>query len=775
MNKQMTKTVSKKKKAATKTSSKKTPTSTKKKTSPVTYEIVGVAIIGVTLLIMAGVYTNKVGIVGTFLKHTFVGMLGISGYILPFYGLYLGFCYIKRDMQRLYQSLKYILPLLILLSTLFHIIAYGESQTISLWSLIYIKEGTWLSGGWIGAAIGYMLLTFLGIVGTSILLFAALGIWFLAITQFPLMTWISEKLARIKENIATKRAVAKNEKLKKKDYRQKERANQSQQEATIEAESLHMAEPFYHEEDARAEVAATKTETEPIPIFIAGEDVQKEPTRESMSIQTKKQMTLPEGEDEEETVEMSMVEPINYVFPSIELLKKGSGSTASKNISKMSLNNAKKLESTLASFGVEAKVLQIHRGPTVTRYELQPKQGVKVSKIVNLADDIALNLAASGIRIEAPIPGKSAVGIEVPNESSEMVYLRDVIDSDQFLAYPSKLAFALGKDIAGKPMITDIARMPHVLIAGSTGSGKSVCINTLITSILYKAKPSEVKLIMIDPKVVELNIYNGIPHLLIPVVTDPKKAAGALCWAVSEMTKRYNLFAETGVRDMKGYNQKVGDETPKMPSIVIIIDELADLMMTAAKEVEDAICRLAQMARAAGIHLVIATQRPSVDVITGVIKANIPSRLAFAVSSGVDSRTILDSNGAEKLLGKGDMLFCPIGESKPIRIQGAFISDQEVESIVEAVKQTGQAVYEELVMQSIETPKIDEQASDAEDELVSEAIKLVQDKEKVSISMLQRYFRIGFNRASRLMDALEARGIVGPDEGSKPRKVINNQ
>ena len=472
--------------------------------------------------------------------------------------------------------------------------------------------------------------------------------------------------------------------------------------------------------------------------------------------------------------DLTQTEVLAYHYPPVTLLNKVA-TQQDKEASKKSLTNARKLEETLASFGVEAKVTQIHRGPSVTRYELQPKQGVKVSKIVNLSDDIALNLAAPSIRIEAPIPGKAAVGIEVANEHSEIVYLRDVIDSDRFLAFPSKLAFALGKDIAGKPIIADIGKMPHVLIAGATGSGKSVCINTLITSIIYKATPQEVRLIMIDPKVVELSVYNGIPHLLIPVVTDPKKAAGALFWAVNEMTRRYNLFAENNVRDMKGYNEKQTDEHQKLPQIVIIIDELADLMMTGAKEVEDAICRLAQMARAAGIHLVIATQRPSVDVITGVIKANIPSRLAFAVSSGTDSRTILDMVGAEKLLGKGDMLFYPVGESKPIRIQGAFISDHEVESIVNSIK-TDHMDYEASVMESMEnvgtSTSID--SEDEADELLEKAIEFASDKEKLSISMLQRYFRIGFNRAARLMEALEARGVVGPDEGSKPRKVIKN-
>lgn len=464
----------------------------------------------------------------------------------------------------------------------------------------------------------------------------------------------------------------------------------------------------------------------------------------------------------------------DYKFPPISLLAKApvSGEDSSK---AYMLATAKKLEETLKSFGVDARVIQINKGPTVTRYEVSPSHGVKVSKIVNLADDIALNLAASGIRIEAPIPGKAAVGIEVPNKEPQSVYLRTVLESEQFKNFPSKLAFALGQDIAGNAVVTDIAKMPHLLIAGATGSGKSVCINTLITSIIYKAKPDEVKLILVDPKVVELSVYNGIPHLMIPVVTDPKKAAGALNWAVREMLARYNSFAECSVRDIKGYNAMKADkgETDLMPQIVIIIDELADLMMAAPKEVEDSICRLAQMARAAGIHLIIATQRPSVDVITGVIKANIPSRLAFAVSSGIDSRTILDMNGAEKLLGKGDMLFYPVGMAKPIRIQGAFVTDKEVENIVDFLKkQSGGSEYNENVMEEISSAVKTPGSSDEKDEFFDSAAMLVAQKEKASVSMLQRQFRIGYNRAARLMDELEAAGIVGPEDGSKPRKVL---
>ena len=421
----------------------------------------------------------------------------------------------------------------------------------------------------------------------------------------------------------------------------------------------------------------------------------------------------------------------------------------------------------------------------MTRYELQPEQGVKVSRIVNLTDDIKLNLATSEIRIEAPIPGKAAVGIEVPNKENSVVMLRDLIQSIEFRNAESKLSFAAGKDIAGKTIVADIAKMPHLLIAGATGSGKSVCINTLIMSILYKATPDEVKMIMIDPKVVELSVYNGIPHLLIPVVTDPKKAAGALNWAVAEMTDRYNTFAEYNVRNLEDYNRKLdemtfaeGEKVPeKMPQIVIIVDELADLMMVAPSEVEDAICRLAQLARAAGIHLVIATQRPSVNVITGLIKANMPSRIAFAVSSGVDSRTILDMNGAEKLLGKGDMLFYPQGYQKPARLQGAFVSDQEVNAVVGFLsRKNPKASYNQEIEQRISTSGFTNgaasAASEERDTYFIDAGKFIIEKDKASIGLLQRTFKIGFNRAARIMDQLFQAGVVGPEEGTKPRKIL---
>ena len=474
-----------------------------------------------------------------------------------------------------------------------------------------------------------------------------------------------------------------------------------------------------------------------------------------------------------------------YRYPTLDLLKKGSGKSQGDSDEHLR-KTAKKLQEVLHNFGVNVTILNVSCGPTVTRYELQPEMGVKVSKIVGLSDDIKLNLATPDIRIEAPIPGKAAVGIEVPNKENSTVMLRELLQSEEFQNARSKLSFAVGKDIAGKTVVADIAKMPHLLIAGATGSGKSVCINTLIISILYKASPEEVKLIMIDPKVVELSVYNGIPHLFIPVVTDPKKAAGALNWAVSEMTKRYNTFAEYGVRNLAEYNKKAEmitaaatEETQipeKMPQIVIIVDELADLMMVAPGEVEDAICRLAQLARAAGIHLIIATQRPSVNVITGLIKANMPSRIAFSVSSGVDSRTILDMNGAEKLLGKGDMLFYPQGYQKPARLQGAFVSDEEVSAVVEFLADKNPGVqYDPQIEQQVNSPTMTGGGSaggDDRDVHFVEAGRFIIEKEKASIGMLQRMFKIGFNRAARIMDQLCDAGVVGPEEGTKPRKVL---
>lgn len=507
-------------------------------------------------------------------------------------------------------------------------------------------------------------------------------------------------------------------------------------------------------------------------------------------------LNVAEAEDEVQAIadeiEQQTQTKRTYVFPPTDLLKKGDPRLQGDSRQHLQ-KTALKLQQTLKNFGVNVTIANVSCGPTVTRYEIQPEMGVKVSKIVNLTDDIKLNLAAADIRMEAPIPGKAAIGIEVPNKETLPVLFRDLVESEEFRQHPSDIAFAAGRDIGGQVIMADIAKMPHLLIAGATGSGKSVCINTIIMSLLYRADPEDVKLILIDPKVVELSVYNGIPHLFIPVVTDPKKAAGALNWAVAEMTDRYQKFAAYGVRDLKGYNAKVEsiadiddpDKPRKLPQIVIIVDELADLMMVAPGDVEDAICRLAQLARACGIHLIIATQRPSVNVITGLIKANMPSRIAFSVTSGVDSRTILDMVGAEKLLGKGDCLYYPQGLNKPLRVQGAFVSDQEVADVVDFIKESyGQAAYDNTIEEKMS--KISEgtggmgggssAAGDAggRDAHFVDAAKLLMDKDKASIGMLQRYFKIGFNRAARIMDQLEEAGVVGPEEGTKPRQILMN-
>ena len=525
----------------------------------------------------------------------------------------------------------------------------------------------------------------------------------------------------------------------------------------------------------------------------AGDPFALDPATEKKNTRAKKKKSSEEEtqkateEVERERKETEHQPKLNYQRPPLSLLKRGKAGGGDSDAHLR--ETANKLQQTLYNFGVRVTVTNVSCGPSVTRYELQPEQGVKVSKIVGLADDIKLNLAAADIRIEAPIPGKAAVGIEVPNKETSPVMLRDLLETEEFQKSTSKIAFAAGRDIAGKVVVADIMKMPHLLIAGATGSGKSVCINTLIMSILYKADPDEVKLIMIDPKVVELSVYNGIPHLMIPVVTDPKKASGALNWAVVEKDKRYRLFAEYNVRDLRGYNEKVsevekqienGEKPEKMPQIVIIVDELADLMMVAPGEIEEAICRLAQLARAAGIHLVLATQRPSVNVITGLIKANMPSRIAFSVSSGVDSRTIIDMNGAEKLLGKGDMLFYPSGYQKPARVQGAFVSDKEVQNVVEyLVTKNGNAIYNEEVENHVNSAQTGMASAagagggaDERDVYFVDAGRFIIEKDKASIGMLQRVFKIGFNRAARIMDQLFEAGVVGEEEGTKPRKVL---
>jgi S-DNA-T family DNA segregation ATPase FtsK/SpoIIIE len=544
-----------------------------------------------------------------------------------------------------------------------------------------------------------------------------------------------------------------------------------------EPEIARMVETAYEEvQPSAAMTSMTSIEEEALEV-VKQAPKKKEDSSKEEAIEQTEQIT-------KEIEESTQVKEKEYIFPPIDLLKRGAIKGNGDSDSHLR-ETASKLQQTLQNFGVRVNVTNISCGPTVTRYELQPEMGVKVSKIVSLSDDIKLNLAAADIRIEAPIPGKAAVGIEVPNKENSTVMLRDLLETEEFKKHSSNIAFAAGKDISGHVVVTDIAKMPHLLIAGSTGSGKSVCINTLIMSILYKANPDDVKLIMIDPKVVELSVYNGIPHLFIPVVTDPKKAAGALNWAVAEMTTRYKLFADLNVRDLKGYNEKIKsiehieeeNKPEKLPQIIIIVDELADLMMVAPGEVEDSICRLAQLARAAGLHLIIATQRPSVNVITGLIKANMPSRIAFAVSSGVDSRTIIDMNGAEKLLGKGDMLFYPQGYQKPARVQGAFVSDKEVSDVVEFLtSKHGVTEYNkdiEATISNASSAAMEVGGSATErDSYFVDAGKFIIEKDKASIGMLQRVFKIGFNRAARIMDQLCDAGVVGEEEGTKPRKVL---
>ena len=757
-----------------------------------------VAVLIVLSILSAVLIYTQSGYLGKTLSPALGGILGYIKYLLPI-GLFFIAIYLAYDKDTKYYLPKVLMLICILVLLDVVLSSYQISNNnidISQNVDTALKQAYTLGtkdigGGVIGTAIAIPLINLIGILGTVI---AAIGLSTIMIV-FIFGLHPADAISNSLDKLAEKRALRNKERQENKSENinetevkvkpetrkerklreklEKEKAKSERKENLEEQITINLNEPkkYDHSKDnldtsifskkGNASKSVINTVNNQDELF-ASEEEQKE-------TKTKEVLKLDHG---------ITVEDEHYEFPPITLLSPGKG-PSDQNSEKALLATAEKLRRTLYSFGVSAKVENVSVGPAITRYELAPAEGVRVSKIANLSDDIALSLEAETIRIEAPIPGKHTVGIEVPNKEKNMVPLRDIIESDEFINNKSKLAFALGKNVAGEIVVTDIAKMPHVLIAGATGSGKSVCINTLITSIIYKAKPSEVKLLMIDPKVVELSIYNGIPHLLIPVVTDPKKAAGALAWAVQEMVKRYSLFAEKKVRDMKGYNslaEKEGNQ--KLPHIVVIIDELADLMMVAAKDVEDAICRLAQMARAAGMHLVIATQRPSVDVITGIIKANIPSRIAFSVSSQVDSRTILDGAGAEKLLGKGDMLFYPSGAPKPTRIQGAFISDEEVESIVKFLKKDGETVYDENILETIENngaPEkvpVEEDEEDKTDPLLDEAIEMVVETGQASTSFIQRRFKVGYARAGRIIDQMEQRGIISGYQGSKPREVL---
>ena len=765
------------------------------------------ALIVISILLAVLIY-SKQGYLGETLSPVLGGVFGYIKYLVPI-GLFMMALYIAHEKEsRASYSKKLIMFLIVLILIDSVLSCYQVSkgnidptkEMDEILSRAYDLGTKNLGGGVIGTLIAALLIRFIGLTGTVIASVGVALILIVLIFGLRPAEAISNSINKMEER-REQREKQRNEALeaempketrKQKKLRNRE-ASAIKEDHLEEQITINLKEPKKYENAKGVEVPNFNTSTKktysnlkPAKDYKLS-DLSKEgvDTTAGNNSDGKDLFAQKEIEKETKTKEVLQLEHAlteaeqNYEFPPIELMQLANNSEEG-NSRKALLATAEKLRRTLYSFGVSAKVENVSVGPAITRYELAPAEGVRVSKIAKLADDIALSLEAETIRIEAPIPGKHTVGIEVPNKTKSLVALRDIIESDKFTDEKSKLAFALGKDIGGEAIVTDIAKMPHLLIAGSTGSGKSVCINTMITSIIYKAKPSEVKLLMVDPKVVELSTYNGIPHLLIPVVTDPKKAAGALAWAVQEMVNRYSLFAQKKVRDIKGYNSAAEEAgEPKLPQIVIIIDELADLMMVAAKEVEDAICRLAQKARAAGMHLVIATQRPSVDVITGIIKANIPSRIAFAVSSQVDSRTILDGAGAEKLLGKGDMLFYPSGASKPVRIQGAFISDKEVENIVKFIKKDGNNIYDESIMEKIDRANEPEQVSkgdvdddDGTDDLLDEAIELVVETQQASTSFIQRRFKVGYARAGRIIDQMEERGIISGYQGSKPREVL---
>ena len=781
---------------------KKRRKTTKKTVSNIDLAVVALIVISILLGVL--IYA-KSGVIGVKLNEILGGMMGIIKYVLPIGIFAMAIKMAIDDDEYLSSKLAQCAILLISFAVLMCVYQVNVGNLTIDKSLSEVVKDSYAlgtqekGGGALGAILAVPLVKLLGPIGAIILCVGIVII--LAVFVFGI------NASEIINNFIEKSQENREERLEQK---------QKNKEEQLKIRQEMLEEKRKAREQARQEALADNSVGEQIKINFGGrlidDDAKGGKVKYShegedltpLTKETKKQkmqeikennqpdviennlFKQEEQKKEDKTKEVlqlehaMVVEDENYEYPPIELLGKPA-KKALKGGAKALTDTATKLQKTLYSFGVSAKVENVSVGPAITRYELKPAEGVRVSKIANLADDIALNLAAETIRIEAPIPGKQAVGIEVPNKEKEAVHLREVLESEEFQNNKSKLTVALGKDVAGNIQLADIAKMPHVLIAGSTGSGKSVCINTIISSIIYNAKPSEVKLVMVDPKVVELSVYNGIPHLLIPVVTDPKKAAGALAWAVQEMDDRYNKFAQIGVRDLKGYNKAIEKEegVGKLPQIVIIVDELADLMMVAAKDVEEAICRLAQKARAAGMHLVIATQRPSVDVITGLIKANIPSRIAFAVSSQVDSRTILDSVGAEKLLGKGDMLFFPSGAPKPLRVQGAFVSDEEVEKIVDFVKQNGTATYSEDILESIEknnkTDKEIAQEADADDEtdpFLMDAIETVVETGQASTSFIQRRFKVGYARAGRIIDQMEERGIISGYQGSKPREVL---
>lgn len=771
-------------------------------------DITGIIYMATGVIFAIAIYTDLAGALSTIAQTIVCAAIGVGMYALPIYLIYFGFQYIKTrgniQLDKCFFGITIMVIVIMMVCGTLNIQgSYTPDNFIESFKEILYGDTEFIHGGIISYLVCYPLYRLLGFLGAYVILFTFSVISVTLIFDITLYD-LGIKAYNTKEKIKTSRRekinnTSKIEKTRNRDSfinivdkTEFDDGEKSSRELLSKVDKkikiLDFMKNAQEDDIAKEPIKEEVSSDIQIDSFLDKQDEKQSYPEKVITKETNKQKKEKLDENVKDVVSKEIQDVMEgqreekeYVHPSLELLKTNSSTKLNSSDKKELIESANKLEEILSNFGVDAKVTQVTKGPSVTRFELQPSPGVKVSKIVNLSDDIALGLAASGIRIEAPIPGKAAVGIEVPNRKQTAVFLREVLENEEFIESKKKLAFALGKDISGKCVVGDLSKMPHTLIAGATGSGKSVCINSLIISILYKYKPNEVKLLMVDPKVVELNVYNGIPHLLIPVVTDPKKAAAALNWAVNEMTKRYKLFADMGVRNMESYNElyNKGIIEQKLPYIVIIVDELADLMMVCPNDVEDYIGRLAQMARAAGMHLVIATQRPSVDVITGVIKANIPSRISFAVSSQIDSRTILDSSGAEKLLGKGDMLYYPVGESKPLRVQGCFISEEEVEQVISFIKseQGEDTSYEEDIIEHINSAADSSSSgshngNDDVDELLNDAINIVVEFQQASTSFIQRKLRVGFNRASRIMDELEERNIISEKDGSRPRQVL---
>ena len=718
-------------------SKKKTKKISTKKNTTFNKDIIGMIIIAFGIISMISLFSFKMGIIGSAIRGFTFSLMGFGGYFLPIVIMAIGIVYILDEYDN--EELRISLTMFFILISI--LIILDGTNKVSTGLIDRVRNSIYLSefakgGGIIGSFIGFFFYKLFGTIGAYVVTFFAITISILFLTD----TKLKEAFiigASLKEKVQKKLEVEKK----------------------VITKVKNSSKPLKFSPE---ELLELPTEDIKIIDYTLGQN------KESLKgVNLKKEAEIIDSEIKEKSIKSV---PTKYKIPSLDLLNSPTNKF-NVNDEKEIRNNGRIIEETMKNFGIDSTITQINKGPTITCYELSPAPGIKLSRIVSLSDNIALSLASSDIRIEAPIPGKSAVGIEVPNKVKDSVLLKELLQSKEYIDIESSLPLALGKDVSGKTIVSSIDKMPHLLIAGATGSGKSVCINTIIMNILYKSSPDDVKLLLIDPKVVELNVYNGIPHLLIPVVTEAKRAAFALNWAVEEMEKRYKLFAKNGVRDITSYNKKIDqNETEKIPMIVIIIDELADLMMVAAQEIEDYICRLAQMARAAGMYLIVATQRPSVDVITGTIKANIPSRISFAVSSQIDSRTILDMAGAEKLLGKGDMLFYPSFYSKPVRLQGAFIGENEVEKIVNFLKDQNITEYDEDIIEVVTNAKeIDIIDGDL---LLPDAIELVINEGQASISLLQRRLKIGYARAARIVDEMEDRGIIGGFEGSKPRKVL---